>query len=130
MAKKKGSGKTVRVTERNFLRRPCAECSGRPSRKGPLPYASISMKSVRLFVPWTSAFTPWTSAWEKVEWKASRTFHWAGSHSGHPDSGQGKAQDPGDGTVRDHLHRSAHHFSPSVGWNREYSQRFHLRLNG
>ena len=46
---------------------------------------------------------------------------------GHPDAGQIKAQDTADGTVRDHLHRSAHQIAPTVGRDRDHSQRLHRR---
>ena len=54
---------------------------------------------------------------------------WAGPHPGDSDAGQIKAQDPADGTIRDHRHRSAHQLPPAMGGNREFSQRFHLRLD-
>ena len=52
---------------------------------------------------------------------------WAGPHPGHSDVRKIKAQDSANGTLGGHRHRSAHQPPPSVGGNREFSQRLHLR---
>ena len=62
-----------------------------------------------------------------ASWEEGIPHGLAGSHPGHPNAGQVKAQDPSDGAVRDHLHRSAHQFPSAMSGNREFSQGFHLR---
>ena len=54
--------------------------------------------------------------------KMASPYGLADSHSGHSDAGQAEAQDPADGTVGFHFHRSGHHLSSAVGRNREFSQ--------
>ena len=48
-------------------------------------------------------------------------------HPGHADACNIKTQDPADGPIGGHLHRSTHQVSPAVGRDREFSQRLHLR---
>ena len=55
----------------------------------------------------------------------------AGSHPGHSDARKVKSQNSADGAVGaigDHLHRSAHRLSSTVGRNREFSQGRQFRL--
>ena len=48
-------------------------------------------------------------------------------HPGHADACKIKTQDPADGPIGGHLHRSTHQVSSAVGRDREFSQRLHLR---
>ena len=55
---------------------------------------------------------------------------WAGSHPGHPGTGDAIAQQPADGAARDHPHRPRHQLASPVGSNRELAQRFDRCVDG
>ncbi len=80
----------------------------------------------RLLLAWVSTEAVRTQSRELVLGRSLSEL--TGSHSGHPNPRQFKAQHPSDGTVGEDRHRSRHHLPLTMGGNRHCLQRFELVL--